>query len=205
VGPLPDPGLPADLLARRPDIRAAGLQLRAADWRVTVAKADRLPALRLGASASYGSEEWGLLFDNWMASLAAGVTGPLFDAGRRKTEVIRTEAVVEERLAAYRQKVLESVKEVESAMMRELKQQEYIDALTNERNTVQSSYDQAMERYKNGVIDYLPVLTSLTQLQSIDRKLLQARQARLERRIQLYLALGGDWMETTLQASEEKE
>lgn len=205
VGPLPDPGLPADLLARRPDIRAAGLQLQAADWRVTVAKADRLPALRLGASASYGSEEWGLLFDNWMATLAAGVTGPIFDAGRRKAEVMRTGAVVKERLAAYRQKVLESVKEVESAMMRELKQQEYIDALTNERNTVQSTYDQALERYKNGVIDYLPVLTSLTQLQSIDRKLLQAKQARLERRIQLYLALGGDWMETTLQASEEKE
>ena len=205
VGALPDPGVPADLLARRPDIRAAGLELQAADWRVTVAKADRLPALRLSASASYGADEWGLLFDNWMATLAAGVTGPVFDAGRRKAEVMRTQAVVEERLLAYRQKVLESVKEVESAMMRETKQQEYVDALGRERDTARATYGQALDRYKQGIIDYLPVLTALTQLQTIERRMLQARQTRLERRIQLYLALGGGWMEDALDHTEDKE
>ncbi len=194
-GPLPEPGVPADLLARRPDIRAAGLQLEAADWRVSAARADRLPSLRLTASASYGAEEWGLLFDNWMATLAGGVTGPVFDAGRRKAEVDRTRAVVDERLAAYRLKVLESVKEVESAMMRESKQREYVGKLETERDTAQATYEQARQRYMNGVIDYLPVLTALTQLQATERRLLQAEYASLERRIQLYVALGGGWME----------
>lgn len=205
IGALPDPGLPADLLARRPDIRAAGLQLQAADWRVAIAKTDRLPALQLNASASYGAGEWGLLFDNWMATLAGGVTGPIFDAGRRKAEVRRTQAVVEERLAAYRQKVLESVKEVEASMMRETKQQEYIQALEHEQKTAQATYDQALERYKKGIINYLPALTALTQLQTIERRLLQARQIRLERRIQLYIALGGGWMEEETGLPEETE
>ena len=195
TGPLPDPGLPADLLARRPDVRAAGLQLQAADWRVSVARADRLPALRLSASAGYGADEWSLLFENWAATLAGSVTGPVFDAGRRKAEVERARAVVEERLAAYRLKVLESVKEVENAMMRETRQQEYVAALEAERDTAKATYEQALQRYKNGIIDYLPVLTALTQLQAIERKLLQAEHNRLERRIQLYIALGGGWME----------
>ncbi|MCK5863196.1 MAG: TolC family protein, partial [Candidatus Hydrogenedentes bacterium] len=203
IGFLPEPGLPADLLARRPDIRSAGLQLHAADWRVSAAKADRLPALRLNASASYGSEEWALLFDNWMASLAAGITGPVFDAGRRKAEVRRTQAIVKERLAVYRQKVLDSVKEVESAMMRETKQQEYVDALEREYNTAQATHEQALQRYKNGIIDYLPVLTALTQLQTVERKVLKAKQIRLEYRIQLYTALGGGWMEEEIHRSKD--
>ena len=115
-------GLPAELLANRPDVRAAGLRLRSADWRVNVAKADRLPALRLTGSASYGADEWDLVFNNWVATLAAGVTGPVFDAGRRKAEVERTRAVVDERLSGYREQVLEAAKEVENAMFEEVKQ-----------------------------------------------------------------------------------
>ncbi len=202
-GPLPAPGVPADLLARRPDIRAAGLQLEAADWRVSVARADRLPSLRLTASASYGAESWSALLDNWMATLAGSVTGPVFDAGRRRAEVERARAAVNERLAAYREQVLESLKEVETAMMRESKQAEYAQSLARERDTARATYEQARERYLSGVIDYLPVLTALTQLQAAERRLLQAEHARLEQRIHLYIVLGGGWMEQQLYDAED--
>ena len=194
VGGLPDPGLPADLLAHRPDVRAAGLQLQAADWRVSAARADRLPAVRLSAGASFGAEEWGAVFDNWMANLAGSLTGPIFDAGRRKAEVERTRAVAEERLAAYRLRILESMKEVEIAMMRETRQAEYVNLLKLEREAVNAAYSQAMQRYLNGVLDYLPVLTALTQMQTIERRLVLAEFTRLERRLQLCIALGGAWM-----------
>ena len=194
VGPLPDPGLPADLLARRPDVRAAGLQLQAVDWRVSAARADRLPAIRLSAGASYGAEELSAVFDNWMATLAGSLTGPVFDAGRRRAEVERTRLVVDERLAAYRLRILESIKEVEMAMMRETRQGEYVALLEHEREAARAVYQQAMQRYLNGVIDYLPVLTALTQLQTIERRLVQAEYTRLERRLQLCIALGGTWM-----------
>ncbi len=193
-GPMPDPGLPADLLARRPDVRAAGLELRAADWRIGAARADRLPALRLTGSAAYDTREWDLLFDNWFATLAASLTGPVFDAGRRKAEVARTRAVADERLAAYRQTVLNSVKEVENALLQETRQVELLAALNRELDAARATQDQALDRYRNGLVDYLPVLSALLQIQALERRVLQAELVRLERRVQACVALGGAWM-----------
>ncbi|NLV46346.1 MAG: TolC family protein [Candidatus Hydrogenedentes bacterium] len=195
VGPLPEAGLPADLLANRPDVRATGLRLQAADWYVSAARADRMPAIRLSAGASYNAEEWTAIFDNWLARLAGSLTGPLFDGGRRKAEVERTRAVVEERLAAYQLSILESVLEVELAMMREEKQAEYVELLKQEQKAIKDTYEQAMQRYLNGVIDYLPVLTAMTQLQAVERRIVQAEFVRLQYRLQICLALGGTWME----------
>jgi NodT family efflux transporter outer membrane factor (OMF) lipoprotein len=193
-GPVPEPGLPADLLARRPDVRAAGLRLSAADWRVAAARADRLPSLQLSASASYGAAEWNLVFDNWIATLAGSLAGPIFDGGRRKAEVARTRSVVDQRLAEYRERVLESIKEVENALLLESKQAEYVAALRKEKDAAEAAHRQALERYRMGVNDYLPVLSALTQLQALERRQVQAELARLGRRVELCIALGGTWM-----------
>jgi len=193
-GIVPEPGLPADLLARRPDVRAAGLQLQAADWRLAAARADRLPSLRLTGSASYGAADWDLVFDNWIATLAGSLAGPIFEGGRLKAEVDRTRAVVDQRLAAYRELVLDSVREVENALLLETKQAEYVEALKREKDAAEAAHNQALERYWMGVSDYLPVLSALTQLQSLERRLVQAELARLEYRVQLCIALGGTWM-----------
>ncbi len=194
AGPLPGQGLPADLLAQRPDVRSAGIRLQAADWRVSAARADRLPAVRLSGSASYGANEWELLFDNWMATLAGSLTGPIFDAGRRKAEVERTRAVVDERLAAYRQTVLTAVAEVENALVLEAKQGAYIAALRTQFETAQSTHREALARYRKGLNDYLPVLSALTNAQALERSLVQAEHDLLVYRVQLHLALGGTWM-----------
>jgi outer membrane protein TolC len=190
-------------LARRPDVRAAGLDLQAADWRFAAARADRLPSLRLTASASYGADSWALLFDNWAATLAGSLTGPIFDAGRRKAEVERTRAVAGESLARYQERVLVSVKEVENALLQETKQGEYIGALKRALEAVRASYEQAQQRYRKGLNDYLPVLSALTQLQVLERRLVIAEFDRLGDRVSLCLALGGSWMTDTLAATEE--
>ncbi len=195
---LPDPpptGVPADLLALRPDVRSAGLALEAADWRVAAARADRLPSLRLGAKAAYGAESWSLLFDNWMTTLSASIAGPIFEGGKRKAEVMRTKAVVEERLARYRLTVLTAVKEVEDAMIRETKQQEYVAALEGQLETARAAHAQALDRYRKGVNTYLPVLSALTSLQSMERVLVRARLNQALYRLHLHLALGGGWMQ----------
>ena len=203
LGPLPEAGLPVDLLAKRPDVRAAGLQLRAADWQVSAARADRLPALRLTASASYGAEEWELLFDNWMASLGGSITGPVFDAGRRKAEVKRARAVVDERLAAYKESVLQAVKEVENALFQETKQAEYLAALQRQLDAARGSHEQALERYRKGLNDYLPVLSALSELQVLERSLVQARFSQVGYRVQLCRALGSSWMKEHLLEQEK--
>lgn len=118
----------------------------------------------------------------------------MFDAGRRKAEVARTRAVADERLAAYRQTVLNSVKEVENALLQETRQVELLAALNRELDAARATQDQALDRYRNGLVDYLPVLSALLQIQALERRVLQAELVRLERRVQACVALGGAWM-----------
>ena len=193
IGSLPSIGIPADVLANRPDVRRAGLLLRSADWSVSAARADRLPSIRLTASGEYSNARFSDLFDSWYANLIGSVTGPLFEGGRRKAEVERTRAVVNERLAAYRETVLNAMKEVEDALVSEQKQRDYIEALDRNLELSRSSYDEALNRYRNGLSEYLPVLVELVSLQAVERDRIAAQYDLLQYRINLYRALGGSW------------
>ncbi len=190
---LPPFGLPADLLSARPDIRAAGKRLEAADWQITSARANRLPSISLSARARYGESELDILFDNWLLNLSASLTAPLLDGGYRKAEVDRTRAVADERLAAYRDTVLNAIKEVEDALLSENKQQEHIEGLKQVIDTAGKALEEAGVRYRNGIIDYLPVLTQLLSVQSLKKNLILRQESHLATRIALHRALGGAW------------
>ena len=205
VLPLPELGLPSDLLARRPDVRAAGLRLRSADWEVSAAEADRLPRLQLTAGLSTDVASLGALFDNWLAELAASVTGPLFDGGRRKAEVERTQAVVDERLAAYRQTVLNAVTEVEDALVLIDRQEIFILALAAQLEAAENAHREALGRYRQGLTDYLPVLTALRNLQGLERDVVEADHDLRIYHVQLRLALGGTWMDDEIYDAKELE
>jgi len=193
LGALPATGLPADLLAMRPDVRAAGLRLKAEEWEVSAAKADRLPSLAITARARYSSDGVESLFDNWFTNLAANITGPIFDAGRRKAEVDRAQAQAEERLAAYRRTVLTALSEVENSLSGEVTQQETVDALTREIETARLTLLEERNRYTQGVSSYVDLLGELKDLQELERKLVLARALLVKQRIALHRALGGNW------------
>ena len=195
VGPLPNAGFPADLLSNRPDVRAAGLKLRAAEKQVQAARAGRLPAVNMTATAGFSSGGLGDLLDNWLTTLAANLTVPLFNAGEKKAEVARQRAIVDERLAAYRQTVLTAIREVEDAMIEERKREDYIEALREQISIARDAYREALFRYRKGISDFLPVLSALTGSQRLERSLVQARFEKFSRRVQLHRALGGKWME----------
>ena len=206
IGDMPSLGVPAAVLANRPDVRQAGLRLASADWRVSAARADRLPAIRLTASANAVNSDLADIFSDWFANLAASVTGPIFEAGRRKAEVARTRAVVDERLAVYRETVITAIREVEDALISEQKQRDYLDALNRNIELSRKSYDEALNRYRNGLIEYLPVLVALTGLQNLERQHVEAQYNLLRYRVDLYRALGGSWtgeLETPSFESEE--
>jgi len=202
---LPALGIPADVLANRPDVRQAGLRLQSADWSVSAARADRLPAIRLTASGGYAGVSAADLFDDWIANLAASLAGPIFDGGRRKAEVARTRAVANERLGAYRETVINAMKEVEDALVSEEKQREYIIALDHNLALSRSSYKEAVNRYRNGLIEYLPVLVELVSLQNLERDRVVAQFNLLQYRINLYRALGGSWPNELQTPSFESE
>jgi len=190
---LPGVGLPADLLAARPDIKAAGRRLEAADWQIAEARANRLPALTLTARARYGESELDTLFDTWLLNLSANLSAPIIDGGFRKAEVDRTRAVAAERLAAYRDTVIKAVKEVEDALVREEKQQAHIEGLQQIIETAQKALEEAGARYRNGISDYLPVLTQLLSVQSLENNLILRQENRMAARVALHRALGGGW------------
>ena len=193
---IPATGLPADLLSSRPDLRRAGMRLQAADWQVAAARANRLPAIRLTATAQYGKGDMDVLFDNWLLSLAGNLTAPIFDGGRRAAEVDRRQAFADENLSAYRQAVLTAIKEVEDALVSEVKQREYIKALENVLVTARRALEEAGIRYRNGLTDYLPVLTQLLAVQNLERNLIRQRAILLNSRVSLYRSLGGTWTDS---------
>ncbi|MFP4070775.1 MAG: efflux transporter outer membrane subunit [Desulfovibrionales bacterium] len=191
--PLPGTGIPADLLAARPDVRAAGLRLQTADWRIAAARADRLPALNFTAGASFSSTSLDLLFSNWLTTLTASLTGPVFDAGRRSAEVERTRAVAEQRLAEYAATVARAVKEVEDGLAGEVKQRQYLERLKEQLSAATLAMRQARIRYLNGDSDYLNYLTGIQNVQRLQRQIVAERAELLKFRVGLYRALGGEW------------
>ena len=191
---MPSTGLPADLLASRPDVRAAGLRLRSADWEVSAARANRLPSLSLSASATFSSGSVDLLFDNWVTSLAASLSGPLFDAGRRKAEVVRTRAVAEERLANYAKTVAQAIKEVEDYLVAERYQQDYLMLLTEQLNAARLTLKDASLQYQNGQSDYLSYLLAWNSIQSLERQMVAEKTSLIKNRVGLYRAVGGAWV-----------
>ncbi len=199
---VPTTGIPAQLLTARPDIQAALRRLESADWDVAAAKADRLPSIRLTANATYQSDELDLLFDNWLLNLANSIAAPLVDGRRRKAEVERRQAVVEENLAAYRQTILVAMREVEDALVEEEKLQANLEGLNDQLIAAENALNEARSRYRNGLIDYLPVLTQLLTVQNLERTIIQRKADLLVARVDLYRALGGTWMATLEQGKK---
>lgn len=195
LGPIPAPGVPADLLERRPDVRAAFLQLQAADERTAAAVADQLPSLRLSANIAIQAQELSNLLEQLFWSVAAGVSQPIFEGGRLRAEVRRSEAAAEEQLYDYAQTLLTALREVRDALVLEQNQVERIASLRRELDTAQSALDLAQSRYRRGSFDYLRVLTALQSLQAVEQTLLEARRQHISYRISLCRALGGSWVE----------
>ncbi len=193
ITPTPATGLPADLLAGRPDIRAAGLRLQSSTWNVAAARADRLPRLQLDASMQYSAGILDALLDTWILRLAAGLSGPIFDGGRRTAEVARTMAVVDERLANYKKVVLTAIREVEDALTREQQFRRTIRNIDQQIKLTENAYREATWRYLNGISDFLAVLREQVNLITLQLDRIQAGSDLLKARISLHKALGGSW------------
>lgn len=200
--PLPETGLPAERVQRRPDIRSAQSKLLAANEQVGTAVANRFPRLSFSAQINSSSESIGQLFDNWLSTLAANMVVPMIDGGRRRAEVRRSLAVLSQRLNDYRQRVLEAMTEVENALVQEANQREFISSLNTQLALSTQVLERTRDSYLQGAEDYLRVLEFLLSHQALERSLLQAQREALAFRIALHRALGGGWrMNRPLQAA----
>jgi outer membrane protein, multidrug efflux system len=189
---LPRLGIPADLLAQRPDIRASRERVQAADHRAASALADRFPSLRLSASAGLQTENLEDLVDGFIWNLVGGLVMPLIDGGRRGAEVDRQAALVRQALAQYKKTIITAIQEVENALIRLEKQSTELEELALELRVAQSTFSEAQNRYLQGLGNYLPVLTAIRSLQEAERAQLNSKRQLVSQRIQLYRALGGN-------------
>lgn len=191
VPPLPETGVPAALVQRRPDLQQAWRLVQAADQDLAAAISNRFPRLSIDASFSSQASDASDLFDNWLASLAGNLVAPLVDGGERRAEVRRSEAVVDELVNEYGQAVLTAVQEVEDALVREQQQRRRLESLKNRVRLADTTYRQLRNRYLNGAVSYIEVLDALREQQDLQRTLLTTRQQLLTSRVALYRALAG--------------
>ncbi len=190
---LPHDGLPANLLGLRPDVRAQGLRLMAADWDAAAARAYRLPDLVLTGNFIFQDNALDLLLDNWILTLGARLAGTVFDGGQKKALSRQAAAVVEERLAAYEKVVHTAIAEVETSLAAEKHQAEHILLLTAQLETAKQALAEARRRYIKGLDPFIPFLTEQLNVQELEIRLLEQTAVLIKNRITLYRALGGDW------------
>ncbi len=189
--PIPDTGLSADLMQRRPDLRKAYFRIQAADQRVASAIADRFPRLSLSAGVDTSTPNLQSLFNNWMATIAGNLVMPLVDGGRRIAEVERNQAVSAEALNNYATALLNAVQEVENALIQEHQQYQFAMNLDKQVQLSQQASAQIRSRYVYGAMDFLRVLSALLSQQTLERSRLLAQQQLIDYRINLYRALAG--------------
>lgn len=191
--PLPESGLPADLIQRRPDVQRSYFLLQAADRDLASAISNQYPRLTITASATTAADNAGNLFQNWASSVAGNLLAPIFNGGRLRAEVRENESIKEQRLYEYAQSILDAFQEVENALIREEKQRQQIQSIEQQVALANEAYTQLRLQYLNGDGNYLDVLTALDGIQQLRRDLISARLELVEFRISLYRALAGSF------------
>lgn len=187
---LPDLGVPADLLTRRPDLKRLQARLMAADQRLAEAVAERLPQLKLTGRAGLDGAIL-LRSEDLFVSILAEVTASLFDHDRRKNEVERRKAVLDQVLAQYSQAYLVAIGEVEDALWQERQELRLAGLLRQQLALAGETLAQTRARYSQGLSDYLPVLVAEQAEQELSHDLLLSRLQAVLHRVQLIRALGG--------------
>ena len=197
LAPIPTPpsGLPADLLARRPDVRQAEQSLIAANARIGVAEAARLPSLTLtgqGRSESAGLPD--LLHDpSRIWSLGVGLYLPLFDGGRRAAAVVQAKATWAEALAAYRGAALSAFKDVADALANQQAANTAHQQAQTREQLAEHSLALTRQRYAAGSSGYSELLGAQRALDSARARQLTSQTDQLDASIALFKALGGGW------------
>ncbi len=189
--------LPSELVRRRPDVRAAEAQLRAATAQVGLATADLFPQIRLGGSYGSSAFETANLFKEptttW--SLGLNLLQPIFHGGSLRAMKRAAEAGLDGASAAYRAAVLNAFREVSDALDALQFDADALTAQVRAEQSASQSLDLVKAQYRIGSASYLQLLDATRQWQLARLGFVRARAARLADTAALYAALGGGWQE----------
>jgi multidrug efflux system outer membrane protein len=194
-GPIP-PGVPSDLLERRPDIRQAEQLLIAANARIGVAKSLYFPTISL--TGAFGTASTGLsnLFNaasrTW--SFGVPVSTPLFTAGRIGGEVKAAESAQQQAVYAYQQTIQNAFREVDDALLDRSKSRQRLDALSRQLVALHNYARLARMRYDEGYTSYLEVLDAERSLFNVELSYTTGQNVLFRSLISIYKSMGGGWV-----------
>jgi multidrug efflux system outer membrane protein len=200
------PGLPSELLLRRPDIRRAEAELAAAGADVAAARAALLPQIRLTGALSARSALLATLLSNGnlAGAVASSLVQTVFDSGRRAAELDIAETRRIELLSRYRATVHAAFSDVDLALsaLQRLSEQESLQR--RQLGELQRALSLAEERYRAGADDLLRLLDIQRALTSVEDQLALSRARRLQAHVGLVRALGGGWSEEIARPPEAR-
>ncbi len=205
VPPVIPPGLPSDLLERRPDIAEAERGMAASNARNGLAKAAFFPSIHLTGSAGQLGDNLRSLFseESFTWFLGPSVSLPIFEGGRLSANLKRARAAYDESVANYRQQVLVAFQEVEDALagLRILENQATAQAKAVQ--AAQRTSNISTFRYKQGAALYLEVLDAQRTVLLNEQLAAQIRGLQLVTTVQLVKALGGGWQDSNIYPSRK--
>lgn len=188
-------GVPADLVRRRPDIRAAERQVAAQSARLGVAKTDLYPTFSLTGSLGLNSATILNLFTPaaLAANLAGSVQHTVFNRQRIREQIKVQDALLDQNLAAYESTVLGAIQDAENALNAFAKEQVRRRSLAQATAAAEASVSMSRSLYAAGLKDFLTVLDAQRSLLSLQNQLAQSDAAITADLVRLYKALGGGW------------
>ncbi len=191
------PGLPIDLLKRRPDIQVAERELAAATARIGVATANLFPDVTVSASIGSQGQGWGTSpnVSKHIWSFGPGAIWPLLDFGALDAAVEVADYTAQASLANYRKTILTAVEQVDSSLDAYQAQERRMEKLADAMMAGQRAVDLATERYSRGLTDFLNVVDAERQFYELQEQYAEAQVNQGEQFVQLYKSLGGGWQD----------
>jgi NodT family efflux transporter outer membrane factor (OMF) lipoprotein len=189
------PGVPLDLLKRRPDIQEAERELAAATARIGVATADLFPQITLSGSIGSQGQGWGTTpsVNKHIWSFGPGAEWPLLDFGTLDAQVDIAGLAAHASLLNYRKTILNAVQQVDMSLDAYAAQQQRLEKLSTAMVAAQRAVDLSTARYDRGLTDYLNVVDAEREFYDLQEQYAEAQVAQGEQFVQLYKSLGGGW------------
>jgi NodT family efflux transporter outer membrane factor (OMF) lipoprotein len=203
IEPLKITGIPARLLQRRPDVRAALWQIAAQSAQIGIAEADFYPAISLAGSLGWSATSLSGSPNTGTLAIGPALRWNLFDHGRIANNVRVQDARLQQLIEQYRNTVLQAAREIDDAAVTVVKTREQQALLSETVSASRRALELAQSRYQEGYADFQRVLDAQRALFSQSDRELVAQGSHINAVIALYKSLGGGWLDPVGQVVPE--